>query len=481
MTENRMKKSFLFAFLFITLAASSQGYEIKFTFKPFKNQFVYLGHYEGKQLPIIDSVKVDANSNGVFKGTKKLGQGVYLLGYPNKMGFFEFLVGDDQQFAIKADTMDLRNVNFVGSPENDVFVAYQKYMGVKGKTIDSLQQILKATSNTKDSAAIQAKIKALNKEVNTYRSEAYAKNPNNIIGTIMKLLQEPEVPPASKQPGGKYDSLYAFQYVKQHYWDGLPFYDDKMLRTPVFENKLDKYMNNMVYLNPDSTIKELDWMLGYSSAAPQLQKYLLMKFVNRYLNMKYMWEDAVYLHLYEKYFNNKNYDWLTDKGKKIIQERAFNLMANILGKEAAEIELPDTAGKKLSLYKAEAPYTVVIFWDPKCGHCQETLPKIKTMYDDKWKAMGVKIFAVAKETDGTQKDWTDFIHKHNLEGWNNVYYSKAEDNARVSAGNWGYSQLYDVSTFPTLYLLDKDKRIVAKKLTYEQIDEVLGYKIKGQN
>ena len=43
----------------------------------------------------------------------------------------------------------------------------------------------------------------------------------------------------------------------------------------------------------------------------------------------------------------------------------------------------------------------------------------------------------------------------------------------------GYSQLYDVQTFPTLYLLDKDKRIIAKKLTYQQLDEVLQLKMKG--
>lgn len=42
-----------------------------------------------------------------------------------------------------------------------------------------------------------------------------------------------------------------------------------------------------------------------------------------------------------------------------------------------------------------------------------------------------------------------------------------------------YSQLYDVQTFPTLYLLDKDKRIIAKKLTYQQLDEVLQLKMKG--
>jgi len=40
--------------------------------------------------------------------------------------------------------------------------------------------------------------------------------------------------------------------------------------------------------------------------------------------------------------------------------------------------------------------------------------------------------------------------------------------------------LYDVLSFPTLYLLDKEKRIVAKKLAYEQLDEVLQLKLKKQ-
>jgi hypothetical protein len=60
-----------------------------------------------------------------------------------------------------------------------------------------------------------------------------------------------------------------------------------------------------------------------------------------------------------------------------------------------------------------------------------------------------------------------------------VYYSKADDKARIDAGIPGYSQLYDVLSFPTLYLLDKDKHIIAKKLTYDQINEVLQQKISG--
>ena len=102
------------------------------------------------------------------------------------------------------------------------------------------------------------------------------------------------------------------------------------------------------------------------------------------------------------------------------------------------------------------------------------------LFTGKWKAAGLKIFAVAKETDGTKKDWLNFINEQHLQEWTHVYYSKADDKARTNAGIPGYSQLYDVQTFPTLYLLDKDKRIVAKKLTYQQIDEVLELKMKGQ-
>jgi thiol-disulfide isomerase/thioredoxin len=151
-----------------------------------------------------------------------------------------------------------------------------------------------------------------------------------------------------------------------------------------------------------------------------------------------------------------------------------------MGKAAENISLPDTAGKTINLYEQQAPYIIVCFWDPTCSHCKEILPKLDSFYQAKWKAAGLKVYAIAKETDGTKKEWLDFINDHHLQEWTNVYYSKADDKARIDANIPGYSQLYDVLSFPTLYLLDKDKRIVAKKLTYQQIDEVLQLKMNGR-
>jgi thiol-disulfide isomerase/thioredoxin len=485
-----MKRLIVFQVLFLSLSAFAQtspkqnakdGYEIKVTFKPFKNQYIYLGHYFGKQYPIDDSAMLNEKSEAVFKGAKKLPGGIYLIGYPNRAGFFEILVDQQQHFSVIADTATLRKgIQFLNSPDNTLFSAYQKSMQAKGKEIVDAQQKLKTAANAKDSAHWTAELVRLDKALNTYREDLIKNNPGHILSTLLVSMREPVMPDNLKKPQNKEDSLAAYLFFKDHFWDGVHFWDGRLAYTTFFEEKVDKYYNQLVAPHPDSVIKEIDRMMSFAVVNEQMTQLLLLKFVNRYLNQKYMWEDAVFVHLFEKYFAAKEYSWLTEKGRKTISDRAYSLMANIMGTPAADIELPDTTNKLVTLYSQTGTYTLLTFWDPTCGHCKEVLPKLDSFYNAKWKAGGLKLFAVAKETEGTKKDWMDFIRNNNLQEWTHVYYSKADEKTRVSAGIPGYSQLYDVMSFPTLYLLDKDKRIVAKKLSYEQIDEVLQLKMKGQ-
>jgi thiol-disulfide isomerase/thioredoxin len=465
----------------VTAAMAQPGYEIKVTFKPFKNQYIYLGHYFGKQYPIIDSIKLDANSQAVFKGKKTLPGGIYLVGYPNKAGFFEILIDKQQRFSVIADTATIRQgLSFQNSPDNTLFSSYQQYMNSKGQEINAARQQLSRAKTAADSAHWQKELAKTDSLINQYRENLIKKNPNNILTALLVAMREPEVPAKWKNPKTKADSLSAYYYFRDHFWDGVNFWDGRLAYTTFFEEKLDKYINDLLVPHPDSVNKQIDYMMSFASINEEMTKLLLLKFVNRYLNQKYMWEDAIFVHLFEKYFAQKNYSWLTENGRKMITDRAYSLMANIMGSPASDIELPDTSGKVRSLYADSARYTIVCFWDPTCGHCKEVVPKLDSLYQARWKAAGLKIYAVARETDGTRNDWLSFIREHKIGEWTNVYYSKAVEKERVNASIPGYSQLYDVQTFPTLYLLDKDKRIVAKKLTWQQTDEVLQIKMKGQ-
>ncbi len=485
MHSDFMKKiTLLSVLIFSLLLAKGQektGYEINVTFKPFKNTHIYLGHYFGKSYPIIDSALLNENSEAVFKGDKILNGGIYLIGYPNKAGFFEVLVDKQQHFSIIADTATLaKGIKFENSSDNVLFNNYQQYMSNKGNEINKLRASLKLSTSKKDSSTIKDKLVKIDKDISVYRGEIIKKNPGNILTALLMTMKEPALTGRLQYPKTKKDSLDSWQYFKSHYWDDVSFYDGRMAYTTFFEEKLDKYFSQLVVPDPDSVIYELDWMLGTASISPEMTRFLLVKFMNRYLNQKYMWEDGVFIYLYEKYFSQKNYSWLTEAGKKTITDRAYSLMANIMGTPASEITLPDSSGKLKNMFDENGRFTIVIFWDPTCGHCKEVLPQIDSVYRAKWKADSVHIYAVSKETDGTKKDWLDFINEKKLKDWTHVYYSKADDKARTDNNIPGYSQLYDVLSFPTIYLLDKDKRIIAKKLALEQIDDVLQLKIKGK-
>ena len=466
-------------FFFTSATAFAQeGYNIKLTLKPYKNSLVYLGYYYGKIKAVADSAMLDANSSTVFKGKDKLPGGIYFIVSPKKEILFEVLIDKQQNFSITGDTSNLsENLSFANSPDNTLFFNYTRSMAGYGKQITEMQGQLSSAKNKTDSTRILEKVKALNLQVQDYRNDVAAKNPNSLLATLFLAMKEPTVPPAAKQPGGKYDSLFAYQYYKSHYWDGVTFTDERLVRTPIFEPKLDKYFKDLVSPVADSINKEVDWMLLYSRTSKEMFKYLMVHFVQKYINPEYMGQDAVFVHIFEKFINTGEADFFTEKYRKIINDRAYSLMANLIGQPAANLEMMDTSDKPLPLYSVDAKFIVVCFWDPTCSHCKEEVPKLDSIYEAKWKQEGVKMYGVL--VDGGQDKWRQFIRDRNLKDWMHVYQTKTQSDADIAANKPSYKQLFDVYQTPTLFLLDKDKRIIAKKLTYQQFDEIINLKMKN--
>ncbi len=427
-----------------------------------------------------DSVILDDHSEGVFKGAEKLPGGIYFIVSPKKEILFELLIDQRQQFSISADTAGLpASIVFTGSPENKSFLEYTAFMNSHGKEITSLQSQLSRAKTKNDSVSVKAQIRQVNEEVKNERDEVQKRDPNSLLAALLRALKEPVVPPAPSLPNGKPDSLFAYRYYKAHYWDQISFTDDRLIRTPIFEPRLDRYYKDLVSPEPDSINREIDHMLLFSRTNKDMFKFLLVYFTQKYINPEYMGQDAVFIHLFEKFINTGQADFFTEKYRKFVDDRAYSIMANLIGQPAANLEMTDTSGKTRSLYEIPANFVLVCFWDPTCSHCKETIPKVDSIYQARWKYEGVQIYAVM--VDGGQENWRDFIRTHNLGDWINVYQTKDQHDAAVAAGRPDYRQLYDVYQTPVLYLLDKEKRIVAKKLSYLQVDEVINLKLKKIN
>jgi thiol-disulfide isomerase/thioredoxin len=288
-------------------------------------------------------------------------------------------------------------------------------------------------------------------------------------------MQRPELPPVPVV-NGKPDSAYPYQYVKQHYWDNVLFNEDRLLRTPFFEPKLDEYFKYYVSADPDSIISEVKQILLMAKTGKEIYPYLLTKFTNKYIQPEFMGQDKVFVYLFENFYAKGDTVLLNPASRKSITDRAYSLMANQIGQQAPVLNLTDTSGKKIGLYSINAPFTIVTFWDPNCGHCKEEIPRYDSIYKAKWKLNGVAVYSVnIYENENTA--WKKFINDNKLSSeWYQVYQTKQDKQAEEKAGLPNYRQLYDIFKTPTVYLLDEKKRILAKQLSLEQFDALMDAK-----
>jgi len=460
------------------VAAPAKNIAISLT--PLKNCKVYLGSYYGKGRVLVDSAQLNDKSVGVFKGPTKLPGGIYFIVSPQYTVQFELLIGNQQQFSIAGDTAQKDNPVIKGSPDNDLFKEYSAITIEKGKALMNLNQQMATAKTKEDSAKLRNEIVRLNKELQNYREDIIKKHPSSLLTTLLTAMKRPEVP-AIPIVKGKADSTYPYRFVKDHFWDDVAFNDDRLLRTPFFEPKLDDYFKYYVSPEPDSIVKEVKYILLSARTGKEMYPYLLTKFTNKYMNPEYMGQDKVFLYLFDNFYSKGDTTFLNAASRKTIFERAYSMMANQLGNPAPLLNLRDTTEKIISLYGIQSPLTLVVFWDPTCSHCKEEIPRIDSIYRAKWKSLGLSIYAV-NTAEKTMDELKKFVsEKHLNADWIHVYQPKAERDAEQAAGQPNFRQLYDVFKTPTLYLLDEKKNIIAKQLSIEQFDDLIIAKLKKQN
>ncbi len=453
------------------------GHAIEITLKPYQNTKIYIGTNYGKNKVLADSCLLNEKSEGVFESKQKLTPGIYFVVSPKMSILFDFIVDDKQHFKIIADTLTLSQFQVIGSKENDLFKSYSTSINELFVQLNGLENNFKTASNAADSTKYKEAYVNKDKEIKNKRKSFIQANPTSMMSWFLNVMQRPEAPAMGKG-NTKADSLYPYYYVKNHFWDNVVFNDNRLLRTPFFEDKLDEYFKNYVSREPDSIIEEVQYMLTVAKTGKEIYPFLLFKFTNKYIVPEFMGQDKVFLHIYQNFFAKGDTVLLNAESNKSIKERAYSLMANQLGLAAAPLLLNDVQDKKISLYTIKAPYTLVAFWDPTCSHCKIEIPKLDSFYKASWKKLNVAVLGVninAKEINA----WKSFINDHNLNDWIHAYQTEEDLNKEIREGRpTTIRQLYDVFKTPTFYLLDANKKIIAKNLSLEQFDDFIKTKSK---
>jgi thiol-disulfide isomerase/thioredoxin len=456
----------IFLFANFTIAAYAQnGHNIKVTVHGVpKDSMCRLANYFGDKQYIQDSAKADGNSTVVFKGDLPFAGGIYLFVLPGKK-YFEMVVDKEQNFSLETDTTDyVKNMKVKGSEDNLLFYEYLHYINQKTKEMEPLRSDLEKAKSAKDKKAVQEKMDAINKQVIEMKTKFMTDHPDAFMTKVFKTSQEPEVPDPPKKPNGTIDSTFQFRYYKAHFFDNIDMTDDRMLRTPVLFNKIEQYITKLTIQIPDSINEAADYVCELARPNSEVFKFVVWWITNHYETSTIMGMDAVFVHMSERYYTADQAFWVDSLTLYKIQDRAKILKPLLIGQKVKNLVMQDSTEIFRSLYDIKTPFTILIFWDPDCGHCQKAMPKLKDLYD-KFKSKGVEVYAVDSEVE--MEKWKKYIREHNL-NWTNVADPKVQNNFRHE---------FDLTSTPQIFLLDETKTIIAKRIDVETLSDILQRKI----
>lgn len=434
-----------------------QGHDIRFKIRGYKDTTAVIAHYYGdNQYVPKDTARFDGKGNIRFHKKKELPEGVYLLVLPaNK--YVEFLVGEQVQM-LEFDTVDAINTMKVKeSVENEVFYSYQKTMASKAKEAGPIKAQLAKTKNADSTAAIKKQLEAIDKDVKTFRDKLFTDHPKSFAVKLFKSAQDPEVPDPPTLANGRKDSLFQYRYYKSHYLDNIDLTDDRMVRTPVFHNRIETYITKMTLQIPDSINAAADLLLK-KAKGKEVFKYLVWWITNNYEKSQIMGMDAVFVHMAKNYYLNGKAYWTDSAIVNKMRDRVKILEPILIGKKAPNMFLTDSLGKLITLDGFKAKSTILMFWASDCGHCQKEVPKVYEFYE-KNKSRGIDVYAAC--IDRKADDWKKFIREKKL-NWTNVWDSYVATD---------FKNIYDIYSTPVIYILDENKKIVAKRIGVEQLPD----------
>lgn len=288
-------------------------------------------------------------------------------------------------------------------------------------------------------------------------------------GLLIALAYYQPILPDWKQPDPWRDSIIALHYF-DYFNPGEPFY----LHTNILPEKLDKWMSLPLDNTPTSleTPQQKEekqcraadeWMQQVTVHAGKVQSNQetfewSLKYLFRILEKKKQY-DALY-YLYDKYVQSKLSGCEPPLAYKHLQEK-MSVLKNIqIGSSAPDFILMDG---KLSLYQP-SDYTLVLFWATWCPHCVEELPKIRDAakyMSEELSKKGKKLMVATVSLDTDKEQWQKFVIENNFSSFYNFSEFKGWQSEVVKK--------YNVYATPTMFLLDKDKKIIAKPETVQQL------------
>jgi thiol-disulfide isomerase/thioredoxin len=465
-----MKYVFTFFYIAIFVISSlkaQEDHKITISIAGYESDTVMLAYYYGEKQYVKDTMTLNAQGQFVFAGEEPLPSGIYLAVMKPDNDYFQFMVNESEQhFQLHTSKGDpVSNMEVTGSFDNALLYGYLQFLDKQRQKVNMLNQQKEQGGSE---AVIQEQLDILDNEVVNYQRQLINEYPMTLTAAIIKAnlpLDMPDFNGTEEEV-----EIAKWRYTQKHYFDNINLGDNRLLHTPFLFQRIDHYVNKLQVQHPDTLMQVIDYVLEKMRPAPETFQYYLIHFLNSYAKSKIVGFDAIYVHLVEQYYATGQAHWTENEQLEKILENAKKLKPLLIGKKAPNITVQDRKGNKVVLHEIDSEYTILYFWRYDCGTCKKSTPKLKEFYEE-FKNKGVKIIAICNNSQDLISGCWEYVEENKISDW--LHTVDPYMRSRVS-------MIYDIQSTPQIYVLDREKVIVSKRISAEDLGKVLNHLMNTQ-
>ncbi|MAZ93459.1 MAG: hypothetical protein CMF58_03495 [Lentimicrobiaceae bacterium] len=444
---------FIFLFFLSILSVNSQSNSISGTISGLENQNVYLMRQMGERKTTVDTAITDLTGSFIFHMPESRSAGIYLIiSGPGKAVELIYNYEDIQFTTSEVENVDA--IQIISSVEN---LIYYDYLSLKTdnlykiKVLDAFIQSYPPNDKFYMEAINQYDFlrKQLNDRVDKLTTDNSLSIAAKFISTDRPIIPDPTL-----------NALEKDDYLKTHFFDNVDFSDSMLINSTVLTSKIVGYLSlNQKYAKSQEELEDLmlisiDTILKYTSSNQQVYEHVVDFLISGFESIGF--ERGL------EYIANANTlnDFCENTEQKLnLQEKLELIKKLAIGQPAPEFKVKDINGIEIDLYAIEAETTVIVFWASWCQHCDEILPIINNYYQK-----GNKSEVIAISIDDNEEVIKEWLSQNDF-NWINI--------AELKGWHGAIIEEYGIVATPTVLVLDRDKKILAKPVRKENLERIL--------
>jgi thioredoxin-related protein len=266
------------------------------------------------------------------------------------------------------------------------------------------------------------------------------------------------------------DQQQIANFVATNYWQNFDFSDTAVIDKAEFTEQIFvNYISAIQSIEPSVAAIGVKEMMKKAVATNTKMGNYFYRLCEKYfgdLNSPNRNED-LFIAALQEYTQAPNVE-STDKVRPLYLLELVS--KNRVGMVASDFSYTTNKAEQGRLSQIRTDYTIIFFNNPDCHDCK----RVKKLMDASPSLLSLLYNPIANRPTVTL---LALYPDEDIELWKRENYNHKWVNAYDPGQTIRQNKIYDLRAIPTLFLLDKDKKVILKDAPFEQIDHWLFYNI----